>query len=124
MRGIIPAQVLICFGGLLALDAHTDGLPRQAWKRWLFVYVFACFLVAQGVSAYAQVRSDSILTLEADHANRFMPGKTSQKKTPTNYIDWFECELASERIDTGGWLSDQWRCRRIPQARTQPFHLA
>jgi hypothetical protein len=87
MRGMIPAEILICFGGLLALDAHADGLPRQAWKRWLFAYVFACFLVAQGVSAYAQVRSDSILTLKQIMQTGYA-SKTSQKKIPTSYIDW------------------------------------
>jgi hypothetical protein len=87
MRGMIPAQILICFSGLLALEPQTDELSRRVWKRWLFAYIFACFLVAQGVSAYAQVRSDSILTMKQIMQAGYTD-KTSQKNKSINYIDW------------------------------------
>jgi hypothetical protein len=96
MRGMIPAQILINFGALKVLEAPRSGLPQPAWKRWGLVYLFACFLVAQGVSAYAEVRGDSLNTIKQVEQTGI--GKTTQKKTPLGYIAWLNANTPRDAL--------------------------
>jgi hypothetical protein len=58
MRGMIPAQILINFAALSFLENVHEQAWHPAWRRWLFIYLFACFFVAQGLSSYAEIYSD------------------------------------------------------------------
>ncbi len=80
MRGMIPSQILILFTGLYVLD-RPGGLPRPGWKRAALLWLFACFLIAQGVSAYAEVRADAKSTLKFNLGNRDWGKGCSQKRS-------------------------------------------
>lgn len=86
MRGMIPAQILILFSGLYLLD-KPGWLPHPAWKRLVLAWLFSCFLIAQGVSAYAEVRSDAVDTIKFERANG-IGDRPAPKDYPLYYIIW------------------------------------
>ncbi len=85
MRGLIPAQILVIFGALQLLDAFT--WPALLWKRLVIVYLAGSVLLAQGVSALAEVRTDSLPVI--NETRQHLAGKPSMSwLKPYEYIPW------------------------------------
>ncbi len=85
MRGLIPAQILVLLAALQPLESFT--WPLELWKRLVIVYLAGCFLFAQGASALAEVRADSLPVL--NETRQHLAGKPSMSwLKPHEYIAW------------------------------------
>ena len=60
MRGLIPALMLINFGASVYLDSSPTPFILSPRIKWISIYLFACFFIAEGLSAYAQIRWASV----------------------------------------------------------------
>jgi hypothetical protein len=108
MRGIIPAQILINCAALSLLDDAHEIVEQPVWRRWLFIYLFICFFVAQGLSSYAETLSDAASPINSVMGVNFGPHNTpdwqSGKGTPwawpsaLGYIHWLNLNTPSNAL--------------------------
>jgi hypothetical protein len=59
MRSMIPAQILITLAAILVIDWLANLIQGNTAKRLVIIYVFICFLLAQSVSALAELRTNT-----------------------------------------------------------------
>jgi hypothetical protein len=85
MRGLIPAQILIQFGALTWLE--TANWTAGRWKRVAAGYLVACFVVAQGSSALAQVQVDSMAVF-TQTIQRLEGRPSVATDNPFQYVSW------------------------------------
>lgn len=103
MRGLIPAQVLMNLAALFLLDEVRQSLVHPAWRRGLLLYVFACFLVAEGLTSYALVRWNAVdpirsvlqVNLETHNVSDVQLGRG---KDPLFYIRWLNTNTPSNAL--------------------------
>lgn len=94
MRGFIPAQICIVLAGLLYLDDLGIKNKFKHWQKWLGVYIFGCFLVAQSLSSIAEIRAHAVrpikVVLTVDFPVPISLGENIYPNWPIeyDYIHW------------------------------------
>ncbi len=64
MRSMIPAQIVITLAAVLVVDWLANLIEGRSVNRLVFIYIFACFLIAQSVSPLAELRTNAKRTIQ------------------------------------------------------------
>jgi hypothetical protein len=89
MRGMLPVQVLIVFSGLFLLDELRDKIWKPAHIRWIFIYIFACFFIAQSLSSFDEIYFNAVDPMRSVINSGFSSLKRPQGDvTTSNLVDW------------------------------------
>jgi hypothetical protein len=129
MRGMIPAQIIIVFAALQILEEFYLHAQKIGWKRWIVIYVAVCFLVAQGFSTFAEIRSTSVkavklalwnecgwptLFRQTVNFDEYCVGQDKYK-----YIYWLNQNTPSDALilETGTFEADSIKIRWLERNR-------
>lgn len=97
MRGLIPAQILIVFGGLALLDEFILVARPTRMASAVMAYLAACFLAAQSISAIAEVRASSADSLRLVLANlRDVPAYVWP--VHLEYMRWIDTNVPTDAL--------------------------
>ncbi len=94
MRGIIPAQICIVLAAIFFLDQVGLHIKLSGWQKWIGIYFFGCFLVAQSLSSVAEIREDAVrpvkVVMSVNFPVKFGLGEIISPNWPIpyDYIHW------------------------------------
>jgi len=128
MRSMIPAQILITLAAVLVVDWLANLIQGNTAKRLVFVYLFICFLFAQGVSVVAELRSNTKRVIEiaawsdcgvlASLKGSFDPDYCLPKNA-IRYVYWLNTHTPPDALvlEDGPYGEDNEKFRWLERAR-------
>jgi len=126
MRGVLPAQILIVFASLFFISDIGKKILLFGWKKWVLIYIFFCFIVSQGISAFAEIydsgRESVSIILQNDCSLLSFPMKPNDDcydNDPYQYIHWLNLHTPRNALilETGPITSSGLNFRWLERIR-------